>query len=149
MMSMEEDRDFKLKGWYLHKAENHVTTHHHGRRGAGGLDDDNLFQSFSADILFSTANDDNPFDDNLFGDNLFGDFLLVNCGLVSPNVVEDGGGSVDGSCFQEFISLRHSFIFDEPSTFVWHGLFILTLCGYKLTCRSCNSSIKNKKLTVV
>jgi hypothetical protein len=67
---MEVDHEIKLKHLYLHKTDNHTTTH-----GCDKVDDDDNF---------------------LFDDGLLFIPTTVNRGLVSPNAVEDGAGSVDG-----------------------------------------------------
>jgi hypothetical protein len=74
------NHEIKLKHLYLHKTDNHTTTHGcdkkgGGRWGDGGWDDDDKF-IFDNGLLFIPT--------------------TVNCGLVSPNVVEDGAGSVEG-----------------------------------------------------
>ncbi len=82
-MSMEVDHEIKLKHLYLHKTDNHTTTHGCDKKVGGGWDDDRL----------PTVDDDDNF---LFDDGLLFIPTTVNRGLVSPNAVEDGAGSVGG-----------------------------------------------------
>ena len=100
-MSMEVDRDIKLKDLYSHTTENHTTIHRRDRRGGGGWDNDCLSYLLTVNddhlSYLPTINDDHlsyfPMVDD---DNLLFKPTTVSRDLVSPNVVEGGVGSVDG-----------------------------------------------------
>ena len=66
-------------------------------------------------------------------------------GLVSANFVKNGpGGGEERSYFMLLVETRVKWTSRPPS-----GMLFLRFCCYKLTCKRCYSSVRNKKLTLV